>query len=142
MALNNQSTMKAITEAEFKKIMDTMKAHPAVLSNNSLFTDHLIDAFKYSSGKPGGLGSGAMTNNKVEVRVPKTQPSLLSMIASRMRWSEGAKVPFDWIDPHEANDGKIVVFMIVEGRALMMYDDAALFPSDTFITQLRLLEAQ
>jgi predicted ribosome-associated RNA-binding protein Tma20 len=36
-------------------------------------------------------------------------------------------------------DSKKVVFLIVNGKPLMIEDDEHLFPSDTLITQLRLL---
>jgi hypothetical protein len=127
-------TLGAMTAAELEKMMKDMKdmtvARPLwdIGRMPSRFSDHVSDAFGY-----GGGGS-------VNMPPPKPKPSLISMIASRMRWGEGEASGFDHIQPHQLTEEQIAVFVIQNKRALIIYDDANLFPSDTLITQLRLLE--
>jgi hypothetical protein len=67
-------------------------------------------------------------------------PDLNKMIASRMRWGEGALPPFKAIQAYPLSEEQVVVFVIAGERALIIHDDANLFPSDALVTQLCLLE--
>jgi len=72
----------------------------------------------------------------------------LSMLAMRMKWGMysknydygSAKVPFQHISVHAGNE-KVFVFVVVSGKSVTIEDDPKLFPSDTLITQLTMLEA-
>lgn len=68
--------------------------------------------------------------------------SLLRMIASRMRLTEVATLPFQHIHCHKLNDEKVAVFIAQRGEAVTLEDDYSLFPSDALITKLRLLEGK
>jgi len=68
-----------------------------------------------------------------------TPDNMRRMIASRMHWDDGQRVPFEALDPYKLNDSEVVVFVITNGEPLILRDDLNLFPSDAFITQLRLL---
>lgn len=69
------------------------------------------------------------------------------MLCSRMRWLDSdpyrlvptPQPPFQRISAHKLNDTTAVVFIIQNGKAVLIEDGLDLFPSDTLITQLRLL---
>lgn len=72
---------------------------------------------------------------------------LFNMICSRMRWNEhdpyllmpAKEPPFQKISAHRLNPDTVVVFVIQNGKAILLEDGVDLFPSDTLVTQLRLL---
>jgi hypothetical protein len=64
---------------------------------------------------------------------------LQSMLASRMNWGYGTKCPFQRVLPWKVTIDKVVVFVALETEAILIEDDANLYPSDALITQLRLL---
>lgn len=70
-------------------------------------------------------------------------PDLTSMIKMRMHrglgLQEGAIFPLDHIHAHKINDEKVAVLVVHKGQATLIEDDNSLFPSDTLVTQLRLL---
>lgn len=63
----------------------------------------------------------------------------MKMIAMRLRLHEGQKIPYHDLFTSLAGD-KVFVFVVQDNQAVTLEDDAALFPSDTLITQLRLLD--
>lgn len=73
----------------------------------------------------------------------------LTPLAMRMKWGVFDKtvhgigdavrqVPFDHISIHESTS-KVFVFVVLDGKATTIEDEAAMFPSDTLVTQLRML---
>jgi hypothetical protein len=69
---------------------------------------------------------------------PEASSALFDMLKMRMRW--GSKLPFKVTSCHRLSHDKAVVFVIHEDRHLTIEDDWALFPSDTLVTQLRLIQ--
>ena len=71
-------------------------------------------------------------------------PSVLSssgrdtMIWSRLHLTNGDKVPFDEMMTSVVGD-KVFVFLVVKGQGLVLEDEKVMFPSDSLITNLRLL---
>jgi len=63
----------------------------------------------------------------------------LYALAMRLRVREGHKLPFQHLSTALAGD-KVFVFVVVKDQAVTLEDDHLLFPSDTLITQLRLLQ--
>ena len=61
------------------------------------------------------------------------------LVAMRLRLREGENMPFQYFATALAGD-KVFVFVVQDGQAVVLEDDAPLFPSDKLITQLRLLE--
>lgn len=61
------------------------------------------------------------------------------LIAMRLRLREGECMPFQDLFTSLAGD-KVFVFVVQDNQAVTFEDTAAMFPSDTLITQLRLLE--
>lgn len=58
-------------------------------------------------------------------------------IYMRMRWE---KAPFDAFFTHYISATEtVVLFIVYKDTAVTLTDDAAMFPSDTLVTQLRLL---
>jgi hypothetical protein len=70
----------------------------------------------------------------------RRQPySLVDMIFMRLyRDEQDTPAPFDFINAYLITPERVVVFLVVNGEPQML-EDGALFPSDTLITQLRLL---
>jgi hypothetical protein len=62
-------------------------------------------------------------------------------MAMRLRLNQGEKLPFDmhihWVHGEEL----AFVFMVKDGKAVVIEDSAAMFPSDTLITKINLLRA-
>lgn len=65
-------------------------------------------------------------------------PDLVSMIFMRLRINSSGNGPFDFIAAHAIAPERVVIFLVLDGQP-QMFEDGALFPSDTLITQLRLL---
>jgi hypothetical protein len=63
---------------------------------------------------------------------------LHKMLVSRMGWDLQV-CPFKVLHTHKLNDQTAVVFVIHQGKALVIEDDLNLYPSDALVTQLRLL---
>jgi len=63
----------------------------------------------------------------------------LHALAMRLRVREGYKLPFQHISTAWSGD-KVFIFVVSKGQPVTFEDDAALFPSDTIITALRLIQ--
>lgn len=75
---------------------------------------------------------------KAEEQSIKSKIGRMKMLAMRLR-AELTKLPYEFIDTHLSGD-KVFVFVVQDNQAVTIEDSTALFPSDTLITQLRLLE--
>lgn len=62
----------------------------------------------------------------------------MQLLMSRLRVPPGMLMPFEFLNCH-VSKGKAFVFVVKGGNSTTLEDDPALFPSDTLITQLRLL---
>lgn len=74
-----------------------------------------------------------------------------TLLAMRMRWGVYAEplqqsdmglgngVPFDHVSLHVGSE-KVFVFIVTAGKQVTIEDEIKLFPSDTLITQLKMLE--
>lgn len=62
----------------------------------------------------------------------------MQKILMRMNTPIGVKA-FDFIEATKLDDERMVVFVAHKGQATIIEDGADLFPSDTLITQLRML---
>lgn len=60
------------------------------------------------------------------------------MIMSRLRYSEGDRIPFDFLEVVQMSN-RVMVFIAHNDQALQLEDGLDLFPSDQLITQLRLI---
>lgn len=61
------------------------------------------------------------------------------MIGMRLRLAEGSLWPWPFLETHATED-KVLIFLVVKDKPVFLEDDKSLFPSDTLVTQLRLLE--
>jgi hypothetical protein len=61
-----------------------------------------------------------------------------SAIGTRLQLEVGERLPFDELET-ALGDDKVYVMIVTNGKGVMLEDDRALFPSDTLVTQLRLL---
>lgn len=67
--------------------------------------------------------------------------ALLEDIRRRLRVSQGSSLPFEYIAAyHDQPNDKVLVFVVKAGKPAIIEDGWDLFPSDTLITQLRLLQ--
>ena len=73
------------------------------------------------------------------INPPLRRYSDVEKIGMRLDIPPGPMMGFDSIHVAPMADGKKVVFLIVNGKPMMIEDDEHLFPSDTLITQLRIL---
>ncbi|MCK1741375.1 hypothetical protein IVA80_10985 [Bradyrhizobium sp. 139] len=80
----------------------------------------------------------ATTTNVPDIK--STDAHLKDMLYSRMGWDISVpKCPLAKCFCSKLNDEAVAVFVIHNGKALVVEDDAGLFPSDTLVSQLRLL---
>lgn len=61
------------------------------------------------------------------------------LVMMRLRRREGETHPYQHFSTALAGD-KVFIFVVQDNQAVVLDDNAAMFPSDTLITQLRLLE--
>lgn len=59
-------------------------------------------------------------------------------IAMRLRMVEGQRWPFDFLETHLSGE-RVLVFTAIGDKHVVLEDAAELFPSDTLVTQLRLI---
>lgn len=58
----------------------------------------------------------------------------------RMGVGEGEKIPFDLVETFYVRQSDVVFILIInKGKAVLLEDSAEQYPSDTLITQMRLL---
>lgn len=56
----------------------------------------------------------------------------------RLQLPDGEKLPFDGLETL-LGDEMVYIMVVVRGKGVMLEDERGLFPSDTLLTQLRLL---
>ena len=80
---------------------------------------------------------------------PSVSDRYRDMIRSRMQWPYSTSTVFSntfgigrfsFLDCVPIEGCRVVVFAVIGGKDVVLYDDESIFPSDTLITQLRLLE--
>lgn len=69
----------------------------------------------------------------------ENEPYRFKLLAMRLRMLEGEKFPFEHLFTGHTGD-KVFVVIIDKGECLTFEDSAALFPSDTLITQIRMIQ--
>lgn len=67
------------------------------------------------------------------------EPYRMKVLAMRLRLRDGERFPYQFLTTAYAND-KVFVFVVQDGQAVTLTDEAPMFPSDQLITQLRLLD--
>lgn len=67
-----------------------------------------------------------------------TDQGRLRMIGMRLRLDNGEKFPFEYLDTHVSGE-KVFVFIVQNGTHAVLEDELQMFPSDTLVTQLRLI---
>jgi hypothetical protein len=99
-------------------------------------------AFSIPQGRPPQYPGGILGVSQRAI-VPDALDSfrMKKMIGSRLRWPENEPAPFDFLECHMAAS-KALVFAVVNGEPVTLEDDPALFPSDTLVTQIRLLQKE
>jgi hypothetical protein len=64
--------------------------------------------------------------------------SLYEMLSMRMRWTGGDN-PFTHVDIQTAGEKAFVWIITKDAQSVVLEDEAAMFPSDKLITQIRML---
>jgi hypothetical protein len=62
----------------------------------------------------------------------------MKAIGMRLRLTQGERFPFDHFSTAHSGD-KVFAFLVVKGSPVVLEDESVMFPSDTFMTQLRML---
>lgn len=75
---------------------------------------------------------------KVNMPTLGTDIGRRSMLAMRLHVTDHTKLPFHYLSTALTND-KVFVFIIIDGQAVTLSDERAIFPSDALVTQVRLL---
>ena len=103
---------------------------------------HAVGVFHGGYGGPGPVGPGVLSGNiDAPVALPSrwSEANLYTMIAVRLGWNVGTPCSFLRIVPVRVTEEEVVTFVVVGKKALLIPDDANLFPSDALVTQLRIL---
>ncbi len=103
-----------------------------------------------STGASTGASATGVATQWPNPPIYRTEDDLLhDMLNSRMRWYQQQLAPaghtikyptFTKVCTHRLSPETIAVFVAINGKAIVIEDNADLFPSDTLVTQLRLLE--
>lgn len=111
--------------------------------------DAHLDAYRIT-GPSGGI---TMTAKEMYEKMVASRPTVnkdplhrdltskgfrLDLLTKRFNQSEYGPMPFEFLDTHLADD-KVFIFVVKGVVPVTLEDDARMFPSDTLITQLRLL---
>lgn len=131
MALWNKSRTSAgdaNAEAERLYLEGMINSKPS--GHYGLSVDHQALSRRITGG---GLAGYSRPMNDVQMEGHRKQ-----MLAMRLRISEGDKLPFDDIHTSLGKE-KVFVFVVQNDQAVTLEDDPLMFPSDTLITQLRLI---
>jgi hypothetical protein len=62
----------------------------------------------------------------------------MKAIAMRLRLTQGERFPFEHFSTAHSGE-KVFAFLVVKGSPVVLEDESVMFPSDTFMTQLRML---
>lgn len=62
----------------------------------------------------------------------------MKAIGMRLRLTQGERFPFDHFNTAHSGD-KVFAFLVVKGQPVVLEDESVMFPSDTFMTQIRML---
>lgn len=71
--------------------------------------------------------------------VMTTRPSAEEMIGMRLRFVENSSMPFRHLSAYWNDNVACVMVVTNSGKPVMLEDDPGLFPSDTLITQLKMI---
>lgn len=112
---------------------------------SSIAADHIYDAVRnaYINKKTGMITTTSDLASTV-YSASQTDPlgssaQRLKLLSLRLRITEGT-FPKSFTDLHTSRDGDTVfVFVTLKGKAVTLEDNAGLFPSDTLVSQIRLL---
>jgi hypothetical protein len=94
------------------------------------------------AAKHGSLGLGDAGHAHGQAAARQRTPSNADMLCMRMRWNSihYSASGFAHIDIHGHNDKMFVWIITKAGDSVVLEDESALFPSDTLITKLKMME--
>jgi hypothetical protein len=94
-------------------------------------------ANNYSSLLNQPMGQYAPVPTTKDMR--ESQEGRKAMLRMRVSGSVNGNLPVSFLEMYRTGD-TVFVFIVANGAAIILEDNAGLFPSDTLISQLRLLE--
>ena len=131
MALWNKSKVGNVPTTPLNDIETAMSRHEAERWYGEY--DEYLRANDYARMVGSAPRRPAYHNDGIES--PRYREQMLAM---RMRLREGDKFPFDAIHVALGKE-KVFVFVLQNDNPVTFEDDLSLFPSDTLVTQLRLI---
>lgn len=115
-----------------------------IASNGSGLSAVQQQSIQYQYNKQLDLYRAQAENRILDHMAAKKSPQIASdagrhnMLAMRLHMPEGAKLPFPYMSTALTND-KVFVFLVIDGQAVTLSDERAIFPSDGLVAQIRLL---
>jgi hypothetical protein len=128
MPMMPRSATQTLIEEQQKRMRDEFEKYSSSIIH---IDSHAADALKYLNPPAGSI--------QLPAKVKKPMDDPLQMIAMRMRWTSGMLFPLPHISAYVKGNVAIVFVVNKENKPVCLEDDAELFPSDSLITQLRLL---
>ena len=118
-------------------ILPTVNDMPGMLHSGDHLHHYTGLSDAYRKGQISQMSPGKIETRSFGITVDR--PSPRQMIAMRMHWPPNQTIPFPYLDAYAIDINNVAVFLVHQGEAMVLHDDASLFPSDTLITQLRTL---
>lgn len=128
----------------FRDIVYGTHKPDAGLANSGFMTAQEMKIMEAEAMYRANIG-GLMAPQKISnpPAYPKREDSFemhpIGMISMRLHFKSGDRFPLPHIDAYVTKDVAVVFAIDKSNRPVIIEDDPALFPSDTLITQLRLL---
>lgn len=139
-----ETAMKALYEAQ----LDAISRGLTPVLGTSIFDTTANTSAPATVGYigSGGGGSGGVTT-AIDRRINAHSTFNSSqrfeddrMIYMRLHVQGGDRKPFDFLATHRITEDKVAVFVCNNGSYVVLEDNTDLFPSDTLITQLRMIK--
>jgi hypothetical protein len=127
------------------KINPLLDAHQRALDDQQRAIDAMYQASLNTGILQGSVLGGQSTippnfMSAARMReIPMFNPA--AAMAMRLRLNNGESLPFNMHIHWERGEETAFVFMVKDGKAVVIEDSAAMFPSDTLITKINLLRA-
>lgn len=138
--------MATMSTAMFEKLMNEIRGdNQKALANaynaqsNQKLPGVTVAAQAAGAAAPSHMHQFAQAVQVTPVNQRWSEQNLYDMLSSRMGWNVAHTFPFKRLVSYKVTDDKVVIFIVTKNDALMLEDDAFLYPSDALVTQVRLL---
>ena len=109
---------------------------PTQVTQSDIWMDNVANGVLTTAGSVFGIVQGVGINNQA---MPIPAMTLIDMIRMRLHVTSYDPPLFQFMECFHGSDDRVHVFVVQNNEPFTLTDTWGLFPSDTLITQLRLL---